>query len=108
MVMGTVTRTSGGYLSTASGTTGVNSEENSKKVQTIRDPMLGDRVAQTAEMLVLAPILKPTYKLEQYGYRPRRSALDAVNRIHELLNHGHNEVVDADLSNYFGEIPMQN
>ena len=33
------------------------------------------------------------------------SAQDAVQRVHRLLNRGHREVVDADLSNYFGEIP---
>ena len=37
--------------------------------------------------------------------RPGRSAKDAVQRIRGLLYRGHNEVVDADLSNYFGEIP---
>ena len=38
-------------------------------------------------------------------YRPGRSALDAVNRVHRLVNTGHREVVDADLSDYFGQIP---
>ncbi len=56
-------------------------------------------------MFVLAPIFEADLQPEQYGYRPGRSALDAVNRIHGLLNRGYNEVVDADLSNYFGEIP---
>ena len=35
----------------------------------------------------------------------KRSANDAVKRAHGLLNQGYNEVVDCDLSNYFGEIP---
>ena len=56
-------------------------------------------------MLVLAPIFEADLQPEQYGYRPERSAQDAVKRIHRLLNKGHNEVVDGDLSNYFGEIP---
>jgi len=68
-------------------------------------PSLRDRVAQTAAMLVLAPIFEADLQPEQYGYRPGRSAQDAVKRIHGLLNCGYNEVVDADLSNYFGEIP---
>ena len=42
---------------------------------------------------------------EQYAYRPGRSAHDAVSRVHRLLNAGHREVVDADLSDYFGQIP---
>ena len=68
-------------------------------------PCLRDRVAQTSAMLVLSPIFEADLQPEQYGYRPGRSAHDAINRIHQLLNSGHNEVVDADLSNYFGEIP---
>ena len=68
-------------------------------------PCLGDRVAQTSAMLVLMPVFEADLEPEQYGYRPGRSAKDAVRRIHRLLYRGHNEVVDADLSNYFGEIP---
>ena len=68
-------------------------------------PCLGDRVAQTSAMLVLGPIFEADLQPEQYAYRPGRSAKDAVQRIHRLLHQGHNEVVDADLSNYFGEIP---
>lgn len=68
-------------------------------------PCLRDRVAQTSAMLVLSPIFEADLPPEQYGYRPSRSAQDAVRRIHKLLNTGHREVIDADLSNYFGEIP---
>ena len=68
-------------------------------------PTIRDRVAQTSAMLLLTPIFEADLQPEQYGYRPERSALDAVKRIHRLLNRGYNEVVDGDLSNYFGEIP---
>ncbi len=68
-------------------------------------PCLRDRVAQTSAMMVLSPIFEADLEPEQYGYRPGRSAKDAVRRIHRLLRGGRNEVVDADLSNYFGEIP---
>ena len=68
-------------------------------------PCLRDRVAQTSAMLVLSPIFEADLQPEQYGYREGRSAPDAVKRIHHLLHRGHREVVDADLSNYFGEIP---
>ena len=68
-------------------------------------PCIRDRVAQTAALLVLEPIFEADLQPEQYGYRPGRSANDAVKRVHGLLGRGHKEVVDGDLSNYFGEIP---
>ena len=68
-------------------------------------PCLRDRVTQTAAMLVLSPIFEADLQPEQYAYRSGRSAHDAVRRVHRLLNAGHREVVDADLLDYFGQIP---
>ena len=68
-------------------------------------PCIRDRVAQTSALLVLEPIFEADLQPEQYAYRPGRSAHDALRRVHHLLNTGHNEVVDCDLANYFGEIP---
>ncbi len=68
-------------------------------------PCIRDRVAQTSALLVLEPIFEADLQPEQYAYRPERSAHDAVKRVVRLLYGGHNEVVDCDLSNYFGEIP---
>jgi len=53
----------------------------------------------------LSPIFEADLQPEQYAYRPGRHAHDAVNRVHRLLTTGHREVVDADLSDYFGQIP---
>jgi RNA-directed DNA polymerase len=61
-------------------------------------PAIQDRVAQTAAVLVLEPIFEADLQPEQYAYRPDRSALDAVKHVHKLLNTGHGQVVDADLS----------
>ncbi len=68
-------------------------------------PTIKDRVAQTAALLVLEPIFETDLQPEQYAYRPGRSALDAVRKVHSLLNTGHTEVIDADLSGYFDSIP---
>ena len=68
-------------------------------------PTIRDRVAQTALKLVIEPIFEADLDPEAYGYRPKRSALDAVRRVHQLLCEGYTDVVDADLSKYFDTIP---
>lgn len=75
------------------------------KMRPLGIPCLRDRVCQTAAMLVLDPIFEADLQPEQFAYRSGRSALDAVRRVHYWLNHGHREVVDADLSGYFDTIP---
>jgi RNA-directed DNA polymerase len=70
-------------------------------------PTIKDRVAQMAGVIVLEAIFEADLTEEQYAYRPQRSAHDAVRRVHELLNRGYTEVVDADLSSYFDTIPHQ-
>lgn len=68
-------------------------------------PTIRDRVVQTAAKLVLEPIFEADLDHEAYGYRPGRSALDAVRRVHGHLKAGYTDVVDADLSKYFDTIP---
>src|SRR5450756_2841657 len=68
-------------------------------------PTIKDRVAQKAAVLVLEPIFEADLQPEQYAYRANRSALDAVRHVHKLLNTGHGQIVDADLSGYFDSIP---
>jgi RNA-directed DNA polymerase len=68
-------------------------------------PTIRDRVVQTAAKLVLEPVFEADLDPEAYGYRPGRSALDAVRRVHGHLKAGYTDVVDADLSKYFDTIP---
>src|SRR5260370_6505116 len=56
-------------------------------------------------MLVLEPIFEADLPMEQYAYRANRSALDAVQHVHKLINTGHGEIVDEELSSYFDSDP---
>ena len=66
---------------------------------------LKDRVAMTAAMLVVEPIFEADLPDEMYAYRPQRNAQQAVDVVQDRMFHGHLDVVDADLSDYFGSIP---
>ena len=68
-------------------------------------PTIRDRVAQTAAKLVLEPIFEADFEDSAYGYRPKRSAVDAIKATHRLICRGYIDVVDADLSKYFDTIP---
>src|SRR6266498_4937278 len=68
-------------------------------------PTIRDRVVQTAAKLLLEPIFEADFDPNAYGYRPKRSAQDAVRKVHQLLCSGYTDVVDADLSKYFDTIP---
>ena len=68
-------------------------------------PTIRDRVVQGAVKLVIEPIFEADLEPSAYGYRPKRSAGDAVQAAHKLLCRGYTDVVDADLSKYFDTIP---
>jgi len=68
-------------------------------------PAIRDRAVMMAAVLVLEPILEADLSPEQYAYRRGRSALDAVRHVHKLINTGHREIVDADLTGYFDSLP---
>jgi RNA-directed DNA polymerase len=68
-------------------------------------PTIRDRTVQTAAKLVLEPILEADLEPDAYGYRPKRSAHDAIQKVHKLICEGYTDVVDADLSKYFDTIP---
>jgi RNA-directed DNA polymerase len=70
-------------------------------------PSIRDRVVQTAAKVVLEPIFEADLEPDAYGYRPKRSAKNAVQEVHKLIKAGYSDVVDADLSKYFDTIPHE-
>lgn len=68
-------------------------------------PTLRDRVAQMAVKLIIEPIFEADFCAHSYGFRPKRSAHDAVDDIANTLWAGYTQVIDADLSKYFDSIP---
>jgi RNA-directed DNA polymerase len=68
-------------------------------------PTIRDRVAQMAVKLIIEPIFEADFCTHSYGFRPRKSAHDAVDDIANALWAGYTQVIDADLSKYFDSIP---
>jgi group II intron reverse transcriptase/maturase len=75
------------------------------KLRPLSIPTIRDRTAMMAATLILAPIFEADLPPEQHGYRPEHSALSAVQETRDLLVTGRTQVVDADLTDYFGSIP---
>jgi len=68
-------------------------------------PTVKDRIVQMAVLLVLEPIFEADFVDSSYGFRPGRSAHQAVDAIRAQLQAGRREVYDADLQGYFDTIP---
>jgi RNA-directed DNA polymerase len=67
-------------------------------------PTVMDRLIQQAIVLVLTPLLDPTFSPSSYGFRPNRSAHDAVRQARKYVAEGHRWVVDLDLSKFFDRV----
>jgi len=70
-------------------------------------PTVCDRVCQQAARLVLEPIFEADFLEVSYGFRPKRSALDALERIRVAFPRGQVWVAEADIRDYFGSIDQQ-
>lgn len=70
-------------------------------------PTVRDRVVQTAAKLILEPIFEADFLECSHGYRPGRSAKDAVRQIEQNLREGYTATYDADLQAYFDTIPHE-
>jgi group II intron reverse transcriptase/maturase len=67
-------------------------------------PTIRDRIVQTAFLFILEPIFEADFADSSYGFRPEKSAHDAVREISKYLNWGCTEVYDVDLEKYFDTV----
>jgi len=67
-------------------------------------PCIRDRVAQAAVRLVVEPLFEASFCCVSYGFRPERSAQQAIKTIRESVNRGQGEVIDLDLKSYFDTV----
>ena len=68
-------------------------------------PTIRDRVVQMALKLVIEPIFEADFCEHSYGFRPQKSAHQAIDAIADGMWQGQTQVIDADLSKYFDSIP---
>ncbi len=71
------------------------------KVRVLGIPCIRDRVIQGALKLILEPIFETDFQPGSYGYRPKRTAHQAVQRVAEAIVHNKTQVIDGDLASYF-------
>src|SRR5690242_5003425 len=74
------------------------------KVRVLSIPAIRDRVVQGALKLILEPIFEADFQPGSYGYRPKRSAHAAVQRVSEAIVQGKTYVIDLDLRSYFDTV----
>ena len=74
------------------------------KVRVLGIPAIRDRVVQGALKLIVEPIFEADFHDGSYGYRPRRKAHDAVERVRRAVAEGKTQVIDLDLAAYFDTV----
>jgi len=79
-------------------------KDGGTKVRVLSIPTIRDRVVQGALKLILEPIFEADFQSGSYGYRPRRSAHEAVDRVAQAIVQGLTRIIDLDLRSYFDNV----
>src|SRR5437762_13851380 len=74
------------------------------KVRVLSIPAIRDRVVQGALKLILEPIFETDFQSGSYGYRPKRTAQQAVNRVAQAIVESKTRIIDIDLRAYFDNV----
>src|SRR5690348_9373340 len=75
--------------------------KDGNKVRVLSIPSIRDRVVQGALKLILEPIFEAEFQPGSYGYRPKKSAHAAIQRVRQAILEGKTYVIDFDLRSYF-------
>jgi RNA-directed DNA polymerase len=79
-------------------------KDGGKKVRVLSIPAIRDRVVQGALKLILEPIFEADFQPGSYGYRPKRTAHEAVNRVAQAIVEEKTRIIDIDLRAYFDNV----
>ena len=79
-------------------------KDGGRKVRVLSIPAIRDRVVQGALRLILEPIFEADFQPGSFGYRPGRTAHEAVDRVAEAIGQGKTRVIDVDLRAYFDNV----
>src|SRR5882724_3005117 len=79
-------------------------KDGGKKVRILSIPSIRDRVVQGALKLILEPIFEADFQTGSYGYRPKRTAHEAVTRVAQAIVEEKTRIIDLDLKAYFDNV----
>ena len=79
-------------------------KDGGKKVRVLSIPAIRDRVVQGALKLILEPIFEADFQAGSYGYRPKRTAHEAVARVAQAIVKEKTRIIDLDLTAYFDNV----
>ena len=79
-------------------------KDGGTKVRTLSIPAIRDRVVQGALKLILEPIFEADFQAGSFGYRPKRTAHEAVARVARAIVEEKTRIIDLDLASYFDNV----
>ena len=79
-------------------------KDGGTKVRVLSIPTIRDRVVQGALKLILEPIFEADFQPGSYGYRPKRTTHEAINRVAQGIVEGKTKIIDLDLRAYFDSV----
>ncbi len=74
------------------------------KLRTLNIPCIRDRIVQSALKLIIEPIFESDFQDGSYGYRPKKKAHEAINRVEKAAIKGNTKCIDVDLKSYFDNV----